>query len=314
MRASIAWIAPALLAPALAAAQQIDVSRLEIQVEKLGGSVYLLRSVARVGDRVLAGPGGNIAASVGDDGVVLVDAPDLPLLPKLRAALSRIGDRPVRLVVNTHWHPDHVGANGPLQRQAPILAHENVRVRMASGGVVAGVDEPRAPTDALPTLTFDGGAMLQLNGEEIRVIHFPAGHTDGDVVVWFTRSNVVHMGDEFVTYGFPLVDRDSGGSAQGMLDAVRAVVAMVPPDAKVIPGHGKPSTVADLRAYAAMLEEAIARVRRGIAAGRSAEQLKREKVLAGLESWSGFVTTDAFVEGLHGELSATSGSGARGAR
>jgi glyoxylase-like metal-dependent hydrolase (beta-lactamase superfamily II) len=308
MRASTAWVVPALLAPALAAAQPSDVSKLEIQVEKLGGSVYLLRSVARVGDRVLAGPGGNVAASVGDDGVVLVDAPDAPLLPKFRAALRGIGDERVRLVVSTHWHPDHVGANGQLQRQAPILAHENVRRRMASGGVVAGAEEPRAARDALPALTFDRGATLHLNGEEIRVIHFPAGHTDGDAVVWFTRSNVVHMGDDFVTYGFPLVDREGGGSAQGMLGAVRAVIAMVPPDAKVIPGHGKPSTVADLRAYAAMLEDAIARVRRGIAAGRSAEQLKRENVLGGLESWSGFVTTDAFVEGLHDELSGANGA------
>jgi cyclase len=309
MRASTAWVVPALLAPALAAAQQIDVSKLEIQVEKLGGSVYLLRSVARVGDRVLAGPGGNIAVSVGEDGVVLVDAPDAPLLPKFRAALTGIGDERVRLVVSTHWHPDHVGANAQLQRQAPILAHEDVRRRMASGGVVAGVEEPPAPRDALPVLTFDRSATLHLNGEEIRVIHFPAGHTDGDAVVWFTRSNVVHMGDAFVTYGFPLVDRDSGGSAQGMLDAVRAVIAMVPPDAKVVPGHGKASSIADLRAYAAMLADAISRVRHGIAAGRSVEQLEREKVLAGLESWSGFVTTDAFVEGLYGEL-----SGARGAR
>ncbi len=286
--------------PALAIPQQPDLSKVEIKVHKVQGTVYMLE-----------GAGGNIGVSVGPDGIVVVDDQFAPLAQKIEAALRGITDRPVRFIVNTHWHSDHVGGNAYFQRQGPILAHENVRRRMEAGGEIGGqLKVAPAPPEALPILTFDDRASIHLNGEEIRAVHFPSGHTDGDAVVFFARSNVVHMGDDFVTYGFPFIDLDSGGSVKGMIAAVRKVMATVPADAKVIPGHGRLSTVKDLGPYAAMLEEATARIQKGIDAGKTVEQLKREKVLAGYESWSGtFISTDKFIETVYADLTGRKAGG-----
>ncbi|HMK29254.1 MAG TPA: MBL fold metallo-hydrolase [Terriglobales bacterium] len=276
------------------AAQQRDFSKVEIKVQKVAGSVYML-----------TGAGGNIGVSVGDDGIVVVDDQYAPLAPKIEAALKGITDKPVRFVINTHWHSDHVGGNAYFQKQGPVIAHENVRKRMESGGVLMGGQmkvEPAAK-DALPIITFNDRATVFLNGEEIRAIYFPNGHTDGDCVIFFTKSNVVHMGDDFVTYGFPFIDLDSGGSSKGMIAAVEKVSATVSPDTRIIPGHGPVSTVADMKPYLEMLKDTRARVEKGIQQGKTLDQLKQEKVLAGYEKYSGdFVNTDKFIETLYNDL------------
>jgi cyclase len=292
-RAALAALLVA-VSPRVARAQEPDPAKVEIKVQKVARTVYLLE-----------GAGGNIGVSVGDDGIVVVDDQFAPLAPKIQAALRGITDKPVRFVINTHWHFDHVGGNAYFQRQGPVLAHENVRRRMEAGGALldGSVKVPPAAREALPIVTFDGRASVHLNGEEIRAVHLPSGHTDGDAVVFFTRSNVVHMGDDFVTYGFPFIDLDSGGSARGLIAAVKTVIAAVPPDARVIPGHGRLSTAADLPPFVAMLEEAVARVQKGIDTGKSADQLVKENVLAGYEKWSSkFVTTEKFTRTLYDDL------------
>ena len=269
-----------------------DFSKVEIKVTKVAGSVYMLR-----------GAGGNIGVSVGDDGIVIVDDQFAPLAEKIQAALKGITDKPVRFVINTHWHFDHMGGNAYFQKQGPVLAHENVRDRMEKGGMVLGEEIKPSAKEALPIITFNDRASIFLNGEEIRAVHFPQGHTDGDSVVFFTKSNVVHMGDDYVTYGFPFIDLESGGSARGMIAACEKVIATLAPDVKVIPGHGGLSTVADLKPFVAMLKETVARVQSGIQQGKSAAQLKQEKVLAGYEKWSGnFVDTDKFIDTLYNDL------------
>jgi glyoxylase-like metal-dependent hydrolase (beta-lactamase superfamily II) len=291
----LAALAAACLPLAVVAQPQRDFSKVEIKVHKVQGSVY-----------VLEGAGGNIGVSVGEDGIVIVDDQFAPLADKIQAALRGIADRPVRFVINTHWHLDHTGGNAYFQKQGPVLAHDNVRKRMEAGADMPAVQMkvPPAEKAALPVVTFNDGATVHLNGEDIRAVHYPSGHTDGDAVVWFTRSNVVHMGDDYVTYGFPFIDLDSGGSVKGMIAAVRAVMAAAAPDAKVIPGHGKLGTVADLGPYAALLEDCAARVQKGIDAGKTADQLKREKVLARYERYSGeFVSTDTFIDTLYLDLS-----------
>jgi glyoxylase-like metal-dependent hydrolase (beta-lactamase superfamily II) len=160
------------------------------------------------------------------------------------------------------------------------------------------------PKEALPIITFDHDVTVHLNGEDIRALHFPSGHTDGDSIIFFPKSNVVHMGDDFVTYGFPFIDLESGGSVAGVIAACEKVIATVAPDAKVIPGHGRLSTVDDLKPYVVMLKETAALVQKGIRDGKTLDQLKGEKVLAGYEKWSGqFITTDKFVEMLYNDLS-----------
>jgi cyclase len=282
-----------LLVSTAALAQQPDLSKVEIKTTHVAGSVYMLE-----------GSGGNIAASVGDDGIVLVDAEFAPLVPKIKAALAKISPKPVRFLINTHWHFDHVGGNALFADTAAIFAHANVRKRMVTGAKMPMMDVPPAEPKALPVVTFEQGLSLWWNGEEIRAIHTPPGHTDGDTVVWFTKSNVVHMGDDFFTTGFPFVDLDSGGSVTGLLGAIDTILGQIPKDAKVIPGHGEVSSVDDLRKYRSSLEEMVGAVKKGLAAGKSVDQLKKEKVLAAWEpAWgSGFVKADMFIETIARDL------------
>ncbi|MBZ5511834.1 MAG: MBL fold metallo-hydrolase [Acidobacteriia bacterium] len=278
----------------VAAAQGQDFSKVQIKVTKVAGSVYMLE-----------GAGGNIGVSVGEDGIVIVDDQFAPLAEKIQAALRQITDKPVRFVINTHWHFDHTGGNAYFQKQGPIIAQENVRERMKNGANLLGTEVKPAPKEALPIITFNDRATVHLNGEDIRAIHFPHGHTDGDAVIFFPQSNVVHMGDDFVTYGFPFIDLASGGGVRGMIAAVEKVMATVPADAKVIPGHGQLSTVADMKPFVAMLKDCMARVQKGIDQGKTLEQLKQQKVLAGYEIWGGegkFITTDKFIETLYNDL------------
>jgi glyoxylase-like metal-dependent hydrolase (beta-lactamase superfamily II) len=156
--------------------------------------------------------------------------------------------------------------------------------------------------EALPILTFSQDVTIHLNGEDIRVLHCPSGHTDGDSVIFFPQSNVVHMGDDFVTYGFPFIDLAGGGSVQGMIAATENVVAELPPDVKVIPGHGVISTLRDVERFTTMLKETRNVVEQAIKAGRSLDQMKHEKVLEAWRQWSGdFISSDAFIETLYND-------------
>jgi len=282
-----------LLFSVLAVAQQGDFSKVQIKVQKVAGNVYMLQ-----------GAGGNIGVSVGEDGIVIVDDQFAPLAEKIQAALKGITDKPVRFVINTHWHGDHVGGNEYFGQKATIIAQDNVRKRMMEGATVLGNKVPPAPKGALPIITFDHDTTVHLNGEDIRALNITAGHTDGDSVIYFPQSNVVHMGDDFVTYGFPFIDLASGGSVKGMIESVETAIAKLPPDVKVIPGHGAVSNLDDVRKFTQMLRETSAIVQKGIAAGKSLEQLKQEKVLAAYDKWNGdFVTTDKFIETLYNDLS-----------
>jgi cyclase len=254
---------------------------------------------------MLEGAGGNIGVSAGEDGIVIVDDQFAPLAEKIQAALRGITAKPVRFVINTHWHFDHTGGNAYFQKQGPVIAQENVRERMKSGGDAAGMKIPPASKEALPIITFNDRATVHLNGEDIRALHFPHGHTDGDAIIFFPQSNVVHMGDDFVTYGFPFIDLESGGGVRGMIAAVEKVMASVPADAKVIPGHGPLSSVADMKSYVVMLKDCMARVQKGIEEGKTVEQLKQENVLKGYESLGTpdkFITTDKFIETLYNDV------------
>jgi len=277
-------------------AQTPDWSKIEIKSEKVAGSVYMLYGVGGFS-------GGNIGVSVGDDGIVLVDDEFEPLVPKIEAALKGISDKAVRFVLNTHVHGDHTHGNKAFGLKSTIIAHDNVRRRMMDNDAFDGKPGTRAPAHALPLITFDDRLSVHLNGEEIRGVHLPAGHTDGDIVVWFTKSNVVHMGDDFFNGLFPFIDTASGGSVGGYLAAVEKVLAELPADVKIIPGHGKLATRADLERYRDMLKETAAVVRKGIAAGKTADELKAEKALGAWDAWSWLMSTDSYTEQLYAGLS-----------
>jgi cyclase len=281
----------------VAIAQNRDFSKVQIKVTKVAGSVYMLE-----------GAGGNIGASVGEDGIVVVDDQYAPLADRIQAALKGITDKPVRFIINTHYHEDHTGGNEFFQKQAPIIAQDNVRKRLEEGGVAGNggsvhLEHKPQPQGALPIITFDHDVTVHLNGEDIRALHIPAGHTDGDSVIYFPGSNVVHMGDDFVTYGFPFIDVDGGGSIDGMISGVESAIAHLPADVKIIPGHGPVSKLDDVRAYVQMLKETRAAVQDALAQKMTLAQMKEKKILDPWKKYSGeFITEDAFLETVYNSL------------
>lgn len=281
-----------------AVAQEQDFSKTQMKVTKVAGSIYMLE----------AADAGNIGASVGDDGIVIVDDQYAPLADKIQAALKGITEKPVRFVINTHYHGDHTGGNAYFQKSVPIIAQDNVRKRLEEGGIGGNggsvhFESKPAAREALPIITFDHDVTVHLNGEDIRALHFPAGHTDGDSVIFFPKSNVVHMGDDFVTYGFPFIDVDSGGSIDGMIHALDEVMRQLPPDVKVIPGHGPVSTLEDVRVFTTMLKDTRHAVQSALEQGKSLDQMKQEKILDPWKRYSGdFISEDAFLETLYNSL------------
>jgi glyoxylase-like metal-dependent hydrolase (beta-lactamase superfamily II) len=282
-----------------------DYSKVQIKVTKVSGNIYMLE-----------GAGGNIAASVGEDGIVIVDDQFAPLAEKIQAALKNLGitDKPVRFVINTHYHGDHTGGNAPFANAgSTVIAQDNVRKRLETGGTAGNggslkMDFPPAPKAALPVITFEHDVTVHLNGEDIRALHFPAGHTDGDAVIFFPKNNVVHMGDDFVRYGFPFIDVASGGSVQGMIDAMEKVSALLPADVKVIPGHGALSNLDDVREFVKMLKETSTAVQKALNEHKTLEQMKQEKILEPWKKWSsGFIDSDKFIETLYNSLTGTKG-------
>ena len=286
-------------------AQGKDFSKVEIKVTKVSGNIYMLE-----------GDGGNIAASVGEDGIVIVDDQYAPLADKIQAALKnlKITDKPVRFVINTHYHGDHTGGNLPFANSgSTLIAQDNVRKRLETGGTAGNggsikMEAKPAPKGALPVITFDHDVTVHLNGEDIRALHFPAGHTDGDAIIFFPKNNVVHMGDDFVRYGFPFIDVSSGGSVQGMIAAMEKVSTQLPPDVKVIPGHGALSNLDDVREFTKMLKETSAAVQKAVDEHKTVEQMKQEKILAPWAKWSrGFLDADKFIETLYNSLTGSKG-------
>jgi glyoxylase-like metal-dependent hydrolase (beta-lactamase superfamily II) len=288
------WAALALAAwPAVPAAaqQERDWSKVEMKATKVAGQVYMLEGV-----------GGNIGVSVGSDGLLIVDDQYAPLADKIKAALKGLGEGKVKFVLNTHWHGDHTGSNAAFAADAPILAQDNVRKRLAAGQMLRGNKVEPAPAAALPVVTYEQSVSIHFNGEEIKVLHFPHGHTDGDSIVFFTGSNVIHMGDHFFVGRFPFVDLESGGSVAGFVANVGKVIDQAPADVKIIPGHGPLATRDDLKSYHRMLVATTGLVRDKIAAGKSLDQLKAEGLPEEWASWgSGFINTEAWITTIYND-------------
>lgn len=285
----------ALLLTATAAGAQ-DVSQATIKVERLAPGVA-----------VLFGAGGNIGVSYGADGNIIVDDQFAPLTDKILAAIATVDPDPVKFVVNTHWHFDHTGGNENLgKRGAVIVAHDNVRTRMAAGQFMAAVNQtvPPAPGLALPVVTFAEGVTLHLNGDTLHVIHVANAHTDGDSLVRWQKANVLHMGDTFFhRASFPFIDLGSGGSIDGAIAAVGRGLSFANAATRIIPGHGPVAARADLVAYRAMLIDIRAKVAAGIAARRSKAQIVASKPTTRYGMPDGFVKPDAFVATVYDSLS-----------
>lgn len=277
------------------AQQQPDYSKAEIKVTKVAGNVYMLQGV-----------GGNIAALTSDDGTVMVDAEYAPLADKIRAALKTVSDKPVKYLINTHWHGDHTNGNTAFGPSAIIIAHDNVRKWLGSEQKsVFGQTTPPMEKNGLPVITYDDRMALHLNGDDILLLHPAHSHTDGDTIVYFSSEHVVHMGDNFVNGRFPILDVPHGGSVKGMIAADEMMLARTPADAKFIPGHGPLATRADLEKYVVMLKDTRDTVVAAIQKGRTADQMKQDKILSKYDSLG---SPDRYIDFLYADLSRTTNS------
>jgi len=245
---------------------------------------------------VLFGQGGNIGVSSGADGVLVIDSQFHELVPKLKAALATLAPRAPSFLVNTHFHGDHTGGNEGLAQGAVLLAHEHVRARLLAEKKAKG---------ALPVVTYTDGLTLHFNGEEVRLIHVAGAHTDGDTVVWFKGSNVVHLGDLYFELGYPYIDVGSGGNVLGLIEGLEILMAELPDDVKLIPGHGQVTGKKELGAYLAMLNTVTERVRSGLAQKQDVDALMAAGVTRDLdERWGhfDFVPPRKFVESVVASL------------
>jgi glyoxylase-like metal-dependent hydrolase (beta-lactamase superfamily II) len=256
---------------------------------------------------MLEGLGGNIGLSVGKDDAFLIDDQYAPLSAKIKAAVATVTPKPVRFVVNTHWHFDHVGGNEALAGSGAIIfAHENTRRRMSSDQFIAAMNRkvPASPTAALPVITFSDTITFYTNDDTVRTFHVANAHTDGDAIIFFTRANVVHMGDTFFNGRYPLIDLSSGGSLVGMIAAANQGLAMTNADTRFIPGHGPLASRADLVRYRDMLVATRDRVGKLIAEHRTLKEILDAKPLADLDpQWgNGNIKSEQFLTIVYGSL------------
>ena len=280
---------------AAAASAQRDFSDVEITTEQVADGLYMLQ-----------GAGGNIGLSVGEDGAFVIDDQYAPLSDKILAAIAAVTDKPVAFVINTHYHGDHTGGNEAFgEAGAHIVAHDNVRKRLAEGvETFFGATEPAA-AGALPVITFSETVTFHWNDEEIYVFHPDRAHTDGDAIVHFRNANVVHMGDILFVGMFPYIDYGAGGDIGGYIDALEQVAGVIDEDTKVIPGHGPLADKSDILASAAMLKEVRARIQATIDAGLDEDAAVAAAPLADLaEDWGGgFINAERMTRKLHRGMS-----------
>lgn len=291
--------AAAVLSGAVAAtAATPDLAAVEIRTTPLSERIYLL-----VTDPPTAG---NLAVSAGDDGILLVDDTMMPITPRVKAAIAEIQEGEVAFVINTHFHFDHAGGNAAFGEESTIVAHSSVRERLKEGREWGSVFiEGERPAAALPVLTFDESVTFHWNGETVDVIHFPdPSHTDGDAVIFFRDSNVVHTGDQYINRnGFPYIDQDVGGTARGLRNNMARLLAIIDDDTTIIPGHGPLASKADLQWFHDVVAETIAHVEAEKHAGKTVEEIQA----AGLpeeyeEVGEGFIPEAAWIEAVYTSL------------
>lgn len=278
------------------AQRDVDWSKITYKVHKLAEGVYMLEGQGGFA-------GGNIGVSAGPDGLLIVDSGFPQLSAKIQAELKKLGDKPLKYVINTHVHGDHTAGNTVFGAQATVIAHENTRSRLIKGGFGDDGKSP-APAVALPVITMKDELQVHLNGQDITATHMPSAHTDTDVVVRFGKTNVVHLGDLFFNGSYAFIDPSSGGSLKGYIADLEQLVKELPADVKIIPGHGPPGTVKDLQASLTMIKETSAIVEKAMAGGKSLDELKKAKLLAKYDkAWGQWIlSSDDYTEILYTAL------------
>ncbi|KAA5827794.1 MBL fold metallo-hydrolase [Algibacter amylolyticus] len=221
---------------------------------------------------MLEGQGGNIGISIGEDGVLMIDSQFAPLTPKILAAIKRLSDKPIAYLANTHHHGDHTGGNENIAKlQTPIIAHDNVYRRIK--------DNPKQNDASLPVITFNDKLSLYINGEQVLIFHVDNAHTDGDAMLYFTKSNVLHTGDTFFNERYPYIDLNSGGSINGYINAVKSALILIDEETKIIPGHGNLSNKAEYSTFLNMMESLKSTIEIEISQGKTEDEVAANSAL-----------------------------------
>jgi glyoxylase-like metal-dependent hydrolase (beta-lactamase superfamily II) len=267
-----------------AAASSSEFDNVNLDVIKARNNVYMLK-----------GAGGNIGVLATDNGLVMIDDQFEPLAERIENAMQSISKQPLKYIINTHFHGDHTGGNGYFSHKAPIFAHQNVLERLLGEGKKA---------EFLPDVTYQEGIVIHLADEEVQLTHYPRAHTDSDTAVYFKKANVLHTGDLFFELGFPYIDLKRGGSVKGYLAAVNILLAQMPDDVVIIPGHGKLTDKKRYQAFADMIDYSIKRVSKLLNEGKTEQEI----IILGLGdnykqwSWS-FIGEEKWLKTLISELS-----------
>lgn len=260
-----------------------------IKVVHISGNYYLLK-----------GGGVNVGVTAGDDGILIIDDHYSTMTDNVRAALREIGSDKPEFILNTHLHGDHTGGNEAFGKNSHIIAHKNVRKRLSTQ--TRGWDKslPPMPAIGLPVITFDEGLSLHFNGEEIKVMHFSKGHTDGDAIIYFTKSNVYHLSDYYFEGRFPYVDLENGGNVANYLENVDKMILMISDDAKIVPGHGNVTSLDELKEYRSMLRETVKYVWNKMSRHQSLEDIIEKGLPKKYKKWHwNFITEKRWIETIY---------------
>jgi len=266
---------------------------IKITIEQLTDHVYML-----------IGQGGNIGVSVGEDGVFVIDDQFARLSPKIISAIRTLSDKPIKFLANTHWHGDHTGGNENFQKEgAIIMAHQNVRKRLEE---TPRRDKTMRPKEALPVITFNDKLNLYINGEQVAIFHIDNAHTDGDALLYFTESNVLHTGDTYFKGRYPYIDTKSGGSITGYIEAVKGGLMVIDKSTKIIPGHGSKSNKEEYKLFLKMLQDITANITNELQKGKSEDDVAQNseltKVYDDLGYGSGFINSERFRRTVYNSL------------
>lgn len=263
--------------------------------------------VTRLGSRLFRMSRGvnNWMVLTGPDGVLLSDSAPAPLAPSIKAKLKKMGHDHVAYIINTHWHHDHCGGNLAFGKEAVIIAHHSVRDHLSARQKVSLFDETfdPYPAYALPKILLFSDMTLYLNGEEIRLIPLTGGHSKGDIGVYFTRANVLHAGDIYISGQFPPIDVEHGGDVQRLAENLSWIIQHMPPDVTIVSGHLADGTIGDLKDYRRMILDTVSVVRREMTAGKSLEEMQKAGILGNWKQWGKHITCDLWIRIIHHSLS-----------
>lgn len=275
-------------------------SHLDLNTTKLNDSMYIIH-----------GSGGNVILSIGNESVILVDDQYAPVTEKMKSVIANITNKPIKFVINTHWHPDHVGGNERLgEAGAIIVSHDNVRKRLSNDQFFELINQtiPALSKKGLPIITFSDNMTFYQNSDEIAINHLDNGHTDGDSAVYFKRNNVIHVGDDFSDRAYPFMDLSTGGSIDGLISSLQSIVSMINNDTKVVAGHSAISDQTEVKDYVTMLIDVRSTINKLIKEGKSLDQIIQSKPTSEYDTTYydySFIDPNDFVTNIYESLKST---------